>query len=99
MLRSPMMRRAARVISGYYVTSGSGRRTSPRILLRKLGLPAVAAAVALPTGGAPRVISLLIPFLMPKRKIERESSVNCYFGRNFLEQRGIRTYSGRAARG
>jgi hypothetical protein len=55
--------------------------------------------VALPTGGAPRVISLLIPFLMPKRKIERESSVNCYFGRNFLEQRGIRTYSGRAARG
>ena len=67
MLRCLTIRRAARVSTGYQVTWGSGSRIFSSALLRKFDfVPDAEAVAAFPLGGVPRVISLLIPFLMLK---------------------------------
>ena len=93
------MRRAARVSTGSQVTCGSGSRMFSKSSLEKVRLAGgrqsrQSCRQDFRSGNQP-----LDPLLDAERKVERDGAVNCHFGRNLLEQRGIGAHGRCVARG
>ena len=90
---------AARVSTGSHVTCGSGSRMSSQHSLEKVRLAGSGSERRLAGSGFCPVISLLMPFLMPKGRSSVMVRWTVDFGWNLLEQRRISAHGGRIASG